>query len=108
MLYRIHRIKDAAGEHFRWAAHTGGPAIVKPKDYDAKGELEAASPYAGWKALSARGDPLQMGDLLEELSPDGVPGTLYIAKYIGFERASWFVPEPKEAAAPAPIPEVSL
>lgn len=94
-LYRIHRIKDGPREHFRWAAHTGGTAIVKPKDYEAQGQVEAASPYAAWKALSEKDDPLRPGDLLEEISPDGASGSLYIAKYVGLESATWFVPEPK-------------
>ena len=95
MLYRIHRIKEVPREHFRWAAHTGGTAVVKPKDYEANGEIEAASPYAGWKALSETGEPLRAGDLLEEISSDGTSGSLYIAKYVGFEGATWFVAEPK-------------
>lgn len=94
-LYRIHRIKDAPREHFRWAAHTGGTAIVKPKDYETKDEIEAASPYAGWKLLSEKGEPLRPGDLLEEISVDNASGALYIAKYVGFEAATWFVAEPK-------------
>lgn len=100
MLYRIHRIKETPHEHFRWAAHTGGLAIVKQKDYEVKGEVEAASPYAGWKALSAQGDALRTGDLLEEISPDGVSGTLHIAKYVGFDIATWFVAEPKPENQP--------
>lgn len=88
-------MKDAPREHFRWAAHTGGPAVVKPKDYEAKGEIEAATPYAGWKALAAQGEPLRTGDLLEEITDDGSPGSMQIAKYVGFEKAEWLVAEPK-------------
>jgi hypothetical protein len=95
MFYRIHRIKETARENFRWAAHTGGLAIAKLKDYEPKGEIDAASPYAGWKALSAQGCPLRTGDILEEILPDGAPGTLHIAKYVGFEKAAWFIPETK-------------
>ena len=86
-------MKETPREHFRWAAHTGGPALIKPKDYDARGEIEAASPYAGWKALSAQGAPLRAGDVLEEILPDGTLGTLHIAKYVGFEKATWQLPE---------------
>jgi hypothetical protein len=93
--YRIHRIKEAAGESFRWAAHTGGLAIVKPKDYHAAGEIVAATAYAAWKALAAGNDPLHPGDLLETVSSNDAPGELQIAKYIGFEPAQWYVPEPK-------------
>ena len=88
-------MKETPREHFRWAAHTGGAATVKLKDYEAAGEVEASSPYAAWKALSADGNPLNTGDVLEEIHPDGAAGALYLAKYVGFEPASWFVPEPK-------------
>lgn len=93
-------MKDAPRESFRWAAHTGGLAIVKSKDYECTGEVEAATPYAAWKRLAAESAPLRPGDLLEVLHDDGHPGELQIAKYIGFEPAQWFVPEPKVNADP--------
>ena len=93
--FRIHRIKQAPGESFRWAAHTGGLALVKSKDYEASAEIDAPTPYAAWKVLATQNQPLQPGDLLEALNPDGGPGNLQIAKYIGFEPAQWYVPEPK-------------
>ena len=100
--YRIHRIKDLPRENFRWAPHLAGVAIVKPKDYDLDGEVEAASPYVLWKALLAQARPLRAGDLLEA---DDDSKQLHIAKYIGFQPAAWYVPE---ARAAAPIPaEVS-
>ena len=95
MLYRIHRIKESAREHFRWAAHTGGAAVVKPKDYEPTGQIDAANPYSAWKTLSAQSNPLRTGDLLEEIPSDGASGALYIAKYVGFEKATWFIPEAK-------------
>jgi hypothetical protein len=93
--YRIHRLKEIPSENFRWAPHTGGIAIVKPKDYEVDGEVEASSPYAVWKALLAEGSALRPGDLLELSPVDNIPGQLYIAKYIGFEPACWYVPEPR-------------
>jgi hypothetical protein len=104
--YRIHRMKDTPRENFRWAPHTSGLAIVKPKDYERHEDLEAATPYAAWKELQAAGRSLQPGDLLEvcgehvnvdsslpaQSSPDG---QLLILKYIGFEPAGWFVPAAK-------------
>ena len=93
--YRIHRLKKALGENFRWAPHTGGLATVKSKDYESDGEVEASNPYAVWKALLAEGRPLHPGDLLEKSKVDESSGQLYIAKYIGFEPASWYVPEPR-------------
>ena len=104
--YRIHRIKDASRESFRWAAHTGGLAVVKPKDYDPAGEVDAATPYAAWKELAANGDPLHPGDLLECETGEGLSAELQIAKYIGFEPARWYVPEPKPDAN-SPSPDVS-
>ena len=95
--YRIHRIKHAPGEHFRWAPHTGGMAIVKRKDYEPAAELEAPTPYAAWKILVAE-NPLAPGDLLESMTADGSEGELSILKYIGFEPAQWYVPEPKHDA----------
>src|SRR5437868_8216982 len=93
--FRIHRIKDAPKENFRWAAHTGGLTIVKPKDYDLDREVDAATPYAAWKLLAGDGRALRPGDLLENVPGEGLSGELQIAKYIGFERAQWYVPEPK-------------
>jgi hypothetical protein len=100
--YRIHRIKDTPRESFRWAAHTGGLAVVKPKDYEADGTVEAQSTYAAWRILLSEARPLRPGDLLEIVTDDASPGALQIAKYIGFEPAQWFVPEPKsEGAVPS-------
>src|SRR5690349_1829753 len=90
MVFRIHRMKDAPRESFRWAPHTGGVAIIKPKDYDAAGEVEGATAYAVWQLLKQSERPLRAGDVLEDTS-----GTLQIAKYIGFEKAQWWVPDPK-------------
>ena len=104
MLFRLHRMKDAPRDHFRWAAHTSGLAIAKPKDYDPDEQVDCSSTYAAWKLLREKGTPLRTGDILEDET-----GALVIAKYIGFERAQWFVPEPKPAApesAAAPGPEV--
>jgi hypothetical protein len=90
-MFRIHRIKPSAGEAFRWAAHTGGLAVVKERDYEPGDTLDAPSTYAAWKALASSERPFAAGDLLEDES-----GKLHILKYIGFEPAQWFVPEPKE------------
>jgi hypothetical protein len=92
-LYRIHRIKETQAENFRWAAHTGGVAVVKAKDYEAgPEELEAATPYAAWKMLAGK-QPLRPGDLLEAVTQEHSAGDLQIFKYIGFEPAKWYVPE---------------
>jgi hypothetical protein len=93
--YRIHRIKDSPKETFRWIAHTGGLAVVKPKDYEVGSEVQAPTVYAAWHVLQTTGQPLRPGDLLELLTADGSPGNLQIVKYTGFDAAKWFVPEPK-------------
>jgi hypothetical protein len=98
-LFQIHRIKQSPGEVFRWAAHTGGLAIVKERDYERGQDLEAPSIYAAWQALAASEHPLAVGDMLEDQS-----SKLCILKYIGFEPAQWFVAEPKDAYKRAPIP----
>jgi hypothetical protein len=94
--YRIHRMKSAARENFRWAPHTAGLAIVKSKDYEPGEELEAGNPYEIWKQMLQNGRQLHPGDLVEAVQP-GVEGSveLRIIKYIGFEPAQWYVPEPK-------------
>lgn len=99
--YRVHRMKETPRENFRWAPHTCGLAVVKPKDYDGSREVEAATPYAAWKQMEAEGDELRPGDLLETISPDGTTGGLQITKYTGFEPARWYVPEPRGEALPA-------
>lgn len=89
-VYRIHRMKDAPREQFRWAPHTSGLAIVKMKDYELGGQVEAANLLSAWKQLQQEDEMLRPGDLLEDES-----GKLKILKYIGFEDAQWFVPELK-------------
>lgn len=108
MLYRIYRIKEAPREHFRWAAHTGGTAVIKLKDYEMGGELEAPTPYTAWKFLSSHGTPLQTGDVLEEILSPETPGALYIVKYVGFEKAAWLVPEPKTENRPILTPDIGV
>ncbi len=99
--YRIHRLKETQRQQFRWAPHTSGLTIAKPKDYDAGETAEAATPYALWLALREAEQPLAVGDLVETED-----GSLRIFKYIGFEEAHWYVPEP--AAPPiAPALEVT-
>lgn len=95
--FRVHRMKQTPCENFRWSAHTGGLAIVKAKDYDAGEEIDASSPYAAWKTLAGEGRALRPGDMLEILDEGPACGELQIAKYIGFEPAKWYVPEPKPA-----------
>ena len=94
--YQIHRLKDAPRQHYRWAPHTSGTTVVKTRDYEPGARVEAASPYALWLVLRETPDALQVGDLLEL---EG--GALLIYKYIGFEEARWYVPEPaRESQAP--------
>ena len=107
-LYRIHRIKETPRENFRWAAHTGGEVVVKPKDYEGTRTVEGATPYAAWKRLLEEKEALVPGDLLEfleENADSGAPNNLVrqpqllITKYIGFEPARWFVPELRKVEA---------
>ena len=91
--YRIHRLRESQRQSFRWAPHTSGVTMVKPKDYEPGIAVDAPSPYAVWMDLRDSEDALQVGDLLES---EG--GELRIFKYVGFEEARWFVPE----TAPTP------
>ena len=104
--YRIHRIKETPRLAFRFAAHTGGIAQVKPRDYEPGMEVEAAHPYGAWRHLSGTEQALRVGDLLE--APDGA---LSICKYVGFEEARWALPEPRQPALEPlgvpPLPEAS-
>lgn len=95
MRYQVHRIRDFALESFRWSPHTGGTAVIKPRDYQSAEELEAATPYAAWKLAAERNIPLRTGDVLESLHDSGSAGPLLIVKYIGFEPAQWWAPAPK-------------
>jgi hypothetical protein len=121
-------MKDAPRQQFRSAAHVSGTANVKPKDYAAAAEVEAENEYAAWALLRNTEHPLHVGDLLEALDPEAVrardeaaatvgedeapavppaavgTGKLRICKYVGFEEARWFVPEPPpQTSLPAPL-----
>lgn len=88
-VYQIHRLKDSHRQQFRWAPHTPGITIAKTKDYDPGLTSEGTSPYSVWLALRETEQALQVGDLVETEA-----GELRILKYIGFEEARWYVPEP--------------
>ena len=92
--YRVYRMNDSPRQQFRWAPHVSGAASVKAKDYVPDDEIEAASEYDAWSRLRASERPLAVGDLLEA---EG--GALRICKYVGFESASWLVPETRSAPA---------
>jgi len=98
-MYRVYRMKDAPRQQFRWAPHVSGAASVRARDYEPGGEVEASSEYDAWSRLGASGQPLAVGDLLESES-----GALRICKYVGFESASWLVPETKSAPQAPPEP----
>jgi hypothetical protein len=107
-VFRIHRMKDAPRQQFRNAAHTSGAATAKPKDYEPSVEIEAANEYAAWALMRETENPLHVGDLLE-----AAEGKLRICKYVGFEEARWFIPEPPPLTAalpevpPAAVPEAA-
>jgi hypothetical protein len=82
-------MKDNPRQQFRCAPHVSGAANAKPKDYEQSGEVEAENEYAAWAVLRNSETPLQVGDLLELAD-----GQLRICKYVGFEEARWFIPEP--------------
>jgi hypothetical protein len=103
--YQIHRLKEAQRQHFRWAPHTPGVTIVKLKDYEPGLVMEAASPYALWLALREGENAIAVGDVIEIAGDPGGPvgGELRIFKYIGFEEARWYVPEPAPLAVGEPV-----
>jgi hypothetical protein len=81
-------MKEHVRQSFRSAAHSAGCAQVKPKDYEAAGSVEAPHVYGAWAALRESDRALEVGDLLE----DGA-GRLRLFKYVGFEEATWLLPE---------------
>ena len=96
-LYRIYRMKDSQRQQFRWAPHVAGDASVKARDYEQRGDVTAQNEYDAWQSLKEAGSPLQVGDLLE-----GENGQLRVCKYVGFEPAQWYLPEPKPSSEPEP------
>lgn len=96
--YRIYRMKESARQQFRWAPHTIGVTLAKPKDYEQIHEMEASGPYAVWMQLKDTAQALEVGDILEV---DG--GELRIYKYVGFEEARWLIPEVKTVLEGAPL-----
>lgn len=96
--YRIHRLKQMQRQQFRWAPHAPGVSIVKLKDYEPGPVVDAPTPYALWLRLRETEDAMAVGDLIEQMVEDvsgqPSPGDLRILKYIGFEEARWYVPEP--------------
>ncbi len=103
--YQIYRLRESQRQHFRWAPHTAGITTVKQKDYESGPLIEAPGVYAAWEHLRGTEHPLQVGDILEvngETSGgESNGGVLRIYKYVGFEEARWFVPEPAAPVAPA-------
>lgn len=96
--YRIHRMKESVRQQFRWAPHTIGISVVKPKDYELVHTVEAQGVYAVWMQLKDTSTPLQVGDILEV---EG--GELRIYKYVGFEEAQWYMPEVKSGLETVPL-----
>ena len=87
--YQIHRLRAHLRQGFRFAPHVSGMANVKQRDYEAKGTVEAGSPYAAFFALRESPEALEVGDILE------CDGALRILKFVGFEEAQWVVVEVK-------------
>jgi hypothetical protein len=87
--YQIYRLKSHLRQQFRFAPHVSGISNVKPRDYEVEGTVEAGSPYAAFFALREGPEALEVGDILES------NGALRILKFVGFEEASWVVPETK-------------
>jgi hypothetical protein len=100
--YQIHRLKETQRQQFRWAPHTPGVTIVKLKDYEPGSIIEAMSPYALWLALRDSDSALAVGDLIEVVGQASA-GELRILKYIGFEEARWYVPEPAPHTTGEPV-----
>ena len=95
--YRIYYLKESQRVHFRNGPPAPGPVKLKMKDYAPAETMEAETPYAAWKQSrepEGEAPPIQVGDALEADT-----GALLVCKFVGFEPAEWFVPEPPPAAA---------
>ncbi len=102
--YRIYSLKESQRPHFRntppgagGASAPGAPLVLKPKDYQEQGEMEASSPYAAWRQRRGSEAPIGVGDVLEAET-----GQLLVCRFVGFEEARWWAPEPP-AAIPRPV-----
>ena len=90
--YRIYYLKDGHRQQFRQTPPAPDPVTLKMRDYVPGGEIEASSPYAAWKEMrteSGERRPIEVGDALETDA-----GALLVCKFVGFEEAHWWVPEP--------------
>jgi hypothetical protein len=92
--FRIYYLKDPQRQHFRRLPPgnaQSGPLLLKLRDYEVGGEIEAASPYAAWKELRKAHSrrSIGVGDALETDT-----GGLLVCRWVGFEEARWHVPEP--------------
>ncbi|HLK46506.1 MAG TPA: hypothetical protein VKT49_00145 [Bryobacteraceae bacterium] len=96
--YQVYRLKEALRAPFRSAPHTSGVTTLKPKDYEKTDVMDAPTPYAAWLARRESESALLVGDALETAE-----GALWVYKYIGFEEARWYVPEPSAPAPAAPV-----
>lgn len=91
--YQIHRLKAHLRQGFKFAPHVSGVSGIKPRDYEPAGTVEASSPYAAFFALRETPEALEVGDVLE------ASGALRILKFVGFEEATWVLPEAKPPAS---------
>ncbi len=103
-LFRVHRMKENPRQQFRWAPHTSGITGIKPRDFEAAGDIEARGYYDAWMSLRGTERALDIGDVLESEA-----GEVRICKYVGFEEARWVLPEAKpiseqHQAVEAPLP----
>ena len=97
-LFQIYRMRDAARQHFRTAAHTSGQALIKPRDYDKADLIDAPHAYGAWAHLRDSNLALSIGDVLE----DSTSGEARIYKYVGFELAKWVLPEVRSGVETLP------
>lgn len=95
--FNIHRMKDNPRQQFRWAPHTSGVTLIKPRDFEPAGEIEAAGFYDAWMSLRGTERALDIGDVLE------FGGEIRICKYVGFEEARWVLPEVKPGLEAMPV-----
>jgi hypothetical protein len=88
--YRILYLRDSEVDRYRGAPPKPKPYALNPRDYEAREQIEAASPYAAWKEMqeqedeASRGRKFGVGDALEIDS-----SSLMVLNFWGFDEAEW-------------------
>ena len=96
-LYRVLFLREDLSRRFREMPAAAVKTRLREKDYAPALEIEAPNEYAAWQALQSPiegGRRFTVGDVLE--APEG---KLRLCLFGGFEEATWWTPEVRDAAS---------